>query len=168
MLTLRPFTPLSLEVRAAIQFDPGVVRLHFELGGDLAKVRDSLVPGSWSTLTRADELWRTTCFEAFWGRPGEPGYWELNVAPSGGRWNLYGFDDYRLPQPPRASRDFDMLAIETTGTTLDCRLRAEVDGPFEASLCAVVRTDAGPTYFATHHAGAKADFHDRRSFVVGR
>lgn len=168
MFTLRPFTPLAVDVRANIKFEPGEVRLRFEVGGDLALVRDPLVEGSWSHPKRADELWRTTCFEAFWGRPGEPGYWELNVAPSGGRWNLYRFDEYRTPQPPRASGDFDMTTLRTTDTTLDVRLRAYVEGPFEASLCAVVRTEAGPTYFAALHAGDKADFHDRRGFVVGR
>ena len=43
---------------------------------------------------RADELWRTTCFELFLRRPGSEGYLEFNFSPSG-QWAAYAFDGYR-------------------------------------------------------------------------
>src|SRR5438045_24619 len=42
---------------------------------------------------RADDLWRTTCFEAFLGT-GDGGYYELNFSPST-EWAVYRFDGYR-------------------------------------------------------------------------
>ena len=41
---------------------------------------------------RTDELWRTTCFEAFVRTDG--GYVEYNLSPSGA-WAAYRFDGYR-------------------------------------------------------------------------
>ena len=43
---------------------------------------------------RADELWRTTCFEAFLKPMGQSSYTEWNFAPSGD-WASYAFSDYR-------------------------------------------------------------------------
>ena len=43
---------------------------------------------------RADELWRTTCFEAFLRPAGEKSYREWNFAPSG-NWAAYDFTAYR-------------------------------------------------------------------------
>ena len=40
--------------------------------------------------SRADELWRTTCFEAFLREEGADGYSEWNFAPSG-QWAAYDF-----------------------------------------------------------------------------
>lgn len=43
---------------------------------------------------RADDLWRTTCFELFLRRPGEDAYMEFNFSPSG-EWSAWAFDGYR-------------------------------------------------------------------------
>src|SRR5687768_10522470 len=43
---------------------------------------------------RADELWLTTCFEAFLRPHGETAYREWNFAPST-QWAAYEFADYR-------------------------------------------------------------------------
>src|SRR5688500_14038037 len=43
---------------------------------------------------RADELWRTTCFEAFLLETGAESYREWNFAPAG-NWAAYDFDSYR-------------------------------------------------------------------------
>src|SRR5689334_3335291 len=55
---------------------------------------------------RTDELWKTTCFEAFLRPLGETSYLEWNFAPSG-QWASYEFSDYRdgmaeaeVTQPP--------------------------------------------------------------------
>ena len=43
---------------------------------------------------RRDDLWTTTCFEAFLAAPGGQRYWEVNLAPNGD-WAVYRFDRYR-------------------------------------------------------------------------
>jgi hypothetical protein len=43
---------------------------------------------------RRNELWKHTCFELFLSTPHSPGYWEVNLSPSGD-WNFYSFNSYR-------------------------------------------------------------------------
>jgi hypothetical protein len=116
-----------------------------------------------------DGLWKTTCFEAFFREKGSAAYWELNLSGEGG-WNLYRFDGYRNPQPPRESDDFTVLELKTTPGSLECRLKANRAGlklhELEASLCAVLRTGSGTHYLSLKHAGAKPDFHLQDSFCL--
>jgi hypothetical protein len=116
---------------------------------------------------RADELWRSTCFEAFWGEVGSKSYWELNLSPAGDRWNLYRFEDYRVPQPPEASDDFTLETLSIREGVLEATLAArESIGGVEAALCAVVVTGEGPRFYALAHPGDKPDFHLRAGFGV--
>src|SRR5262249_9406992 len=102
MIQLNSFAPGPQEIRCGAKVHRSGREFHFqfEINDPDAKVQDSLHDGSWSTWEREDELWRTTCLEAFWGVPGESGYWEINLSPAQERWNLYWFDRYREPQPP--------------------------------------------------------------------
>src|SRR5271167_461912 len=69
---------------------PGVLALDYEVTGAIG---DLYLPAPISP-TRADELWRRTCFEAFVRpRTGEA-YVEFNFAPSRA-WAAYGFSGYR-------------------------------------------------------------------------
>lgn len=116
-------------------------------------------------FSRTDELWRTTCFEAFFGEPGNAAYYELNLAPNGRAWNLYRFDAYRAPQPPTPSEDFSLEEFAVGAGTVHARLRARTPMKgFEGNLCAVLLTAQGPEYLSWRHAGAKPDFHLRASF----
>ena len=63
------------------------LRLRYHLSGDLAEV---VIPAPTSPR-RADNLWQTTCFEAFVRGEGAD-YAEYNFTPSG-EWAAYGFDD---------------------------------------------------------------------------
>jgi hypothetical protein len=121
---------------------------------------------------RAHELWRHTCFELFFGKKGDPGYWEVNSCLSG-RWNVYRFDDYRMgmreeynvgPPQLRATEGSDYLS-------LSCNL--PISGiiaescELEAGVCSVIETTDGNThYWAIEHQGPKPDFHNRSSFVI--
>lgn len=169
MQNLVPFTPISqpISVRGELARNGGELHLRFELSDPQREVLDSLVAGSAARPVRADLLWQTTCFEAFIGAPGEGPYWEFNFSGDGSRWNCYRFDSYRKPAPPVASKDFECLGVKVSEKTIECRLAPKVPiSALEASLCAVIRTAAGPSYFSIKHAGAKADFHLRDSFVV--
>ena len=168
MHLMKPFSPneTGIEVRGAITRIETELQLQFSLSDPKKLTLDSLHHGSFPRWDRADELWKTTCFEAFFGIPGESAYWEFNLSPSKIKWNLYFFDSYRSPQPPRRSHDFELTNVKMSDTTLDCTLTTDVHlNQIEASLCAVIRTTKGSFYHAFKHAADKPDFHDRRSFL---
>ena len=52
---------------------------------------------------RKDELWKTTCFEAFFAAADADGYREWNFAPRG-NWAAYDFTGYRVPTACGATR----------------------------------------------------------------
>ncbi len=120
---------------------------------------------------RKDELWTTTCFEAFIAAPGEQRYWEVNLAANGD-WALYRFDGYRsgqtqqeLSTPPtvRLQRGLHQLR-------LDARIALEPwwtpDVCPDLALTAVIdRGQEGLSHWALRH-GPKADFHDRSTFLA--
>lgn len=146
------------------------IHVRFELRDPGRLLVDSLHEGEWKMrdLQRADGLWQSTCFEAFWGRPHDKGYWELNLSADG-RWNLYHFIKYREPQPPKACQDFPLKSITTTPGSLHAILENRVRlNQAEASLCAVLKTKSATHYYSSKHAGEKADFHLRESFILER
>lgn len=166
MHQLRSFHTYSdISIRGDLAWQGKLLTLRFEVEDAQRRLLDGLgapqrrVPGRES---RRDGLWKTTCFEAFWARPRERSYWELNLAGDGG-WNLYHFEDYRVPQPPRPSEDFRMESWETkTSGSLECALSTSLDLPkLEASICVIARTEGATHYFSTRHAGEKPDYHLR-------
>ncbi len=164
---LKPFTAIDdIEVHGRIEAVGDQLIVEFLLKDPQNRIEDSLRPGQWKTWERADELWKTTCFEAFIGVQGEARYWELNLSPALQKWNLYSFDGYRSPQPPRTSDTLELASIAATANSLTCGLHAKIAlNRLEASLNAVIRTREGVNYFALKHAGLKPDFHLRESFV---
>ena len=120
---------------------------------------------------RRDDLWTTTCFEAFLAAPGEQGYWEINLAPNGD-WAVYRFDHYRsgqthqdLSTPPtvRLQHGAHQLRLDarislepwwTPGSCPDLALTAVID-----------RGQDGLSHWALCH-GRKPDFHDRSTFLT--
>ena len=158
---------LSIDLKAELSRRDQTLQIEFSLQDPRGVVIDSLVNGSWTAWSRGDELWKTTCFEAFFGVPGQSGYWELNLSPSRQQWNLYSFDSYRKPQPPRASGDFELTAIEVDSGKLKAILKAQKPIPqLEGNVCAVLRIDSGVMYFAGQHSTTKPDFHDRSTFSL--
>lgn len=118
---------------------------------------------------RADELWRTTCFEAFLRADGEDSYREWNFAPSG-NWAAYDFDRYRagmanseIESPPylRTEDNFTWWAI---GATI--AVDAEVE--WHLGLSAVLEEEDGTkSYWALSHADPqKPDFHNPDCFTA--
>ncbi len=141
--------------------------LSYHLSGDL----DALVlPAFGGSYQREEELWRHTCFEAFFGLAGDPAYGELNISPAGG-WNLYGFSDYR--QGMRVDERLNLLSFvalrESRRYILEVSLPLEgllLTGQLELGLSVVLEEGSGQlSYWALEHPGSKADFHHRSSFV---
>jgi hypothetical protein len=119
---------------------------------------------------RADGLWNSTCFEAFFAN-GNGSYIELNFAPSR-KWASYRFESYRDGMAPA----HDMLApdIFTEPSEHRLTLTAFIEFPAnEASafqsvgLSAVIEeTDGTKSYWALAHPPGKPDFHHPTCFAL--
>ena len=114
---------------------------------------------------RTDELWRTTCFEAF--ARTAAGYVEYNLSPSGA-WAAYAFDDYRegmrrleIPAPFIVTRMAQGRFVLTADVTLP------EDATGAVGLTAVVEgLDGAIAYWALRHPSDKPDFHHSDSFAL--
>lgn len=129
-----------------------------------------LVVPAFAGKGRADELWRTTCFEVFLKPRGGDSYVELNLSPSE-RWNAYDFGSYRsgmgerpFPREPectmRLGSTFAIFdaAIPAGGLPLeDCAM----------GLCAVLEEEGGvKSYWALTHPEGQPDFHAPACFAA--
>jgi hypothetical protein len=168
MKPLKPFSPVSdFQVEGDLKIEGSKWIFSFHLRDSQSVLREGPVDGEWTNWPRADELWKTTCFEAFFGVAGDSKYWELNLSPSKKSWNLYKFEDYRSPQPPTPSKDFELIKVLATSSTLEAEFNSKLNWKsVEASLAVVVRTETATHYFALAHAGPKPDFHLRKSFIL--
>ena len=126
----------------------------FKAIGDTAR----LVLPSPASPDRADNLWKTTCFEAFIQSEGE-GYCEYNLSPSS-RWACYRFD---APRDGMRTAPADVVIHSEPGEkqfTLVASIRATVPNPARVGLTAVIEEDDGVLrYWAVAFAPGKADFH---------
>lgn len=142
--------------------------LLYEIEGAMERVN---LPRT-ETPERADELWRSTCFEAFVRSPLLKPYYELNFAPST-RWAAYRFSDYRIdmesaeeiadPQfETRISmRDFELdVGLDLSLTDLPR------DSNWRLALSAVIEEmDGSKSYWAWAHPAGKPDFHHPDAFA---
>jgi hypothetical protein len=127
-------------------------------------VDDIALPAA-SAPARADELWKHTCFEAFFKLAAANGYTEFNFSPST-RWAAYRFDRYRAGMAileidePRITvqRNTDVFVLETV---------VAVPGADRLGLSAVIENINGKvSYWAAAHAPGKPDFHHPDSFTI--
>ena len=117
---------------------------------------------------RADELWRTTCFEAFVAEPEGSAYREWNFAPSG-RWAAYDFTGHRagMTEAEVAAPPYIRVEDNLTWWTLGATVAVDSAQSWALGLSAVLEEQDGTkSYWALAHAGAAPDFHDRDCFVA--
>ena len=167
-LELRPHPatpgPEGLRITVEIVRTQSALRLIYRLEGPVHQIR-------WPPATaavRADDLWRTTCCEAFL-QAEPPAYVELNAAPSGA-WAAYAFTDER---EGRADADVS-VAISTQAAPDALLLEAVVTGPglpwdrpWRAGFTAVIEDAAGEvSYWALNHPKDRPDFHDPQGFAA--
>ena len=121
------------------------------------------------TQARADELWRTTCFEAFLRANGEDAYQEWNFAPSG-QWAAYDFSAYRegatnaqVDAPP-----YIRMEDNLTWWALGATIAVPSGNSWQLGLCAVLEEKNGTkSYWAlAHPTGDKPDFHHSDCFAA--
>ena len=162
MPTLSNFDDSTKSLEAEIKLEGNKILVSFQLMGN--GFADKFFPES--SLKRKDELWKSTCFEAFWSEPGSTKYCELNFNQNG-EWNIYEFASYRLPQPPVASNQYKVTGIFSKDKKLNCAIEADKNlGVLEASLTCILKVGEKTLYFATRHCGEKPDFHLRDSFIL--
>tara|TARA_B100000405_G_scaffold107458_1_gene75145 strand:- start:1071 stop:1646 length:576 start_codon:yes stop_codon:yes gene_type:complete len=119
---------------------------------------------------RKDELWTTTCFEAFIAAPGAQRYWEVNLAANGD-WAVYRFDGYRSGQSQQELSTPPTLRLQRGGHQLRLDARIALEPWWTPGVCpdlaltAVIdRGQEGLSHWALCH-GQQADFHDRSTFL---
>lgn len=119
---------------------------------------------------RADELWRTTCFELFLQPQGGSSYCEFNLSPSE-RWAAYDFS------APREAMTDRPVAIEPActirqGSSFAIFDAAIPDSALPATACAVglscVLEELGriKSFWALSHNKDQPDFHDPTCFAA--
>lgn len=122
-------------------------------------------------VLRADELWKSTCFEVFVRQKGKASYLEMNFAPTL-KWAAYGFDAYRegmkdtaISPPPEIHMDASAshFALEAEFT-----LPAAFQGQaLDIALTAVIEDANGQiSYWSLAHPDGKPDFHHEACFAL--
>lgn len=116
---------------------------------------------------RADELWKTTCFEAFLRPLGEEAYREWNFAPSG-QWAAYDFTARRTGMSKADAADpYIRVEDNLTWWALGAAIAVPADINWELGLSAVLEErDGTKSYWALAHGGEKPDFHDPGCFIA--
>ncbi len=158
----------AIEVAAARE-GANALHLSYSATGDFSRV----VLPELTTSTRSDDLWRTTCFEAFVRAQGAKSYFEFNLSPST-RWAAYRFEAYRAGMtpaeaaPPRIAVTRDPNLLELT-VTLDLSHIPDLarSARLSIALSAVIEeTDGAMSYWALAHAPGRPDFHHADCFAL--
>ena len=144
----------------------GVLTFRYMLYGDLDAVRWPAQAAS----ARADELWRSTCFEAFVQAQGTSSYLEFNFSPSS-QWAAYAFESYRA-----GMRSIEVAALEIGVRREEglFEMSAEINAaalpahaPLRVGLSAVVESVSGEKlYWALAHPPGQPDFHHSDCFAL--
>ena len=117
---------------------------------------------------RRDELWRSTCFEAFLREEGSDAYVEWNFAPSLD-WAAYHFTAPRTGMAPAEVEADPYLRVEDNLTWwgLGATIVIPADARFRLGLTAVIEEQGGPvSHWALAHGNASPDFHDPTCFLA--
>ena len=142
----------------------GKLILRFQVNGV-----DALVIPEFAGKGRADDLWRTTCFELFLKDEAGTGYTEFNFSPSE-RWAAYRFDAYRDGMAEAEAEPAPDVTAATGAHlfVLTAILPTSVLGGAEnAGLSAVIEEKDGTrSYWALAHGEGKPDFHAAACFAL--
>ena len=150
-----PASPVE-HIAATVQLREGGILLRFRATGDIARVA---VPDH-APSERADELWRTTCFELFWQGEGRSDYTEINVSPSS-RWAAWHFGAYRGPRQDAAVPSISISSARSDRELiLEAHLAIALPLPARIAPTAVIEAaDGSISYWAPAFAPGKPDFH---------
>lgn len=173
---LKPFSGDGHGLKFDIKLwrEDGDVTFRFRMRGPrVAEIlRARPAPAGFAKGERRDELWKTTCFELFFGQTNRLSYVEVNMSPSGD-FAAYGFTGYREGMTPLMSlRQTPVRDVRSSEESLELMgsvsLRSiQLDGPVVLGATAVLEyLDGTKEYWALAHKGAKPDFHISSSFIA--
>ena len=117
---------------------------------------------------RREELWQTTCFEAFVQPEGDSVYQEFNFAPSGD-WAAYDFAARRegMAKADLANPPYIRLEDNLSWWGLGATFALEAGRRWALGLSAVIEeADGTKSYWALAHSGEEPDFHDPACFTA--
>ena len=144
------------------------IALRYAVTGDIGKLA---IP-ELTNPTRADELWKHTCFEAFIMPEQGAGYSEFNLSPTG-QWAAYHFKAHRsgmtniaqASDPGVGSRAFgDRFELRAA---FDIRNMPDLGGPWKVGLSVILEDTTGTrSYWAVKHPENKLDFHHLDCFAL--
>ncbi|HVM37989.1 MAG TPA: DOMON-like domain-containing protein [Sphingomicrobium sp.] len=121
-----------------------------------------------SEQRRADELWKTTCFEAFLRVEGGDSYREWNFAPSG-QWAAYDFAACRTDMAPAEVTVPPYVRMEDNLTwwAFGATIGVDAAAKWQLGLSAVLEEQDGTkSYWALAHPSDRPDFHHPDCFVA--
>ena len=160
---------LDIEVHVARSRTKSLA-LRYIVTGDLTDLRMPAV----TAPTRADGLWRHTCFEAFVRASPRTAYYEFNFAPSM-QWAAYRFSAYRSGRADASDVGAPRFDARTSGTSYELQVAIEMgqaselpnDLPWQLALSAVVEETSGQvSYWALAHPPGQPDFHHSDCFAL--
>jgi hypothetical protein len=141
-------------VDAELRRVPGGVVATFHAIGDMANL---VVPPP-AAPSRADDLWRTTCFELFIGGEADS-YREFNLSPSGA-WAAYQFGAHRTGRRNIDARIEIETSLDNRCMSVTAKIESEFPDPAPAGLTAVIEESDGLIrYWSTAFAPGEPDFH---------
>lgn len=144
--------------------------VRYRVSGNLRNIRLPLPSGS----TRADELWRHTCFELFLSPMKQQHYYEFNFAPSL-QWAACRFAGYRRAMSALSDFTPPQIAIRQDRNSLELRAALVLERlpicdrevEWRLGLSAVIEEmDGGLSYWALEHPPGKPDFHHAQAFAL--
>jgi hypothetical protein len=159
--------PLGIrEVRGRLLRPSSVaLQLSYRVEG---AIEEMVVPEP-TARVRTNNLWRTTCFEAFLKAEGSESYVELNFSPSGA-WAAYEFASYRSGMAQAAVIAEPEIAVSggRDWFGLDVSLALDLRAPaYRLGVAAIVEERPGRiSYWAVDHPAERADFHHPSCFAL--
>ncbi|HOZ28799.1 MAG TPA: DOMON-like domain-containing protein [Hyphomonadaceae bacterium] len=142
--------------------------LRFTVTGDIGQ----LALPELANPTRADELWKHSCFEAFMMPEQGSGYSEVNLS-STGQWAAYHFKSHRSGMTNIAEATDPGVGTRAFGdrfdlsATFDLRRLPNLEGPWKVGLSVILEGLSGiRSYWALKHPVGKPDFHHADCFAL--
>ncbi len=177
--TLQPFEPddlllsiaggASIAIDGFVEYQQGLLELHYSLRGDLTQV---LFPAAVNSPERKFALWEATCLEFFVAIVGHTDYWEFNLAPNG-NWQVFHLNDYREGLKDEAAINYLPFVVKQDTQELQLDLSIDLtclfppDTKLEMAITAVIQAATSEySYWAVKHGGEEADFHRRADFAI--
>jgi hypothetical protein len=154
----RAVNAVSVDVESA----PDGFTLWYAIEGEIG---DILIPSP-THSRRVDSLWKSTCFEAFFRKPGASDYLEFNFSPSA-EWAAYMFDAYRAGMRPFDIVHAPIISHIEQSFMLDIHVTLPIDPQhWLAAFSAVIEERNGTrSYWALAHPPGEPDFHHPDCFA---